>query len=129
MTRFLLLLLGTLPSSALFAQGPFHLTCTAAKLNDDGSGFSATCKKRNGSLNQTSLTFRGLQNVDGNLTFTTGPTNYQQNCNTIRLRVPEGKSSGVPLVTAVCKTAAGKPNMTQLDITNIANIDGVLTQR
>ena len=127
----LLVVLGTLLATCAFAaDSTFHKTCSDLKLNADGSGFSAVCKKRNGQPNNTSLTLKGVQNLDGKLSIVPGgPSNYVQSCNTIRLQVPSSSMQiPHPRLTAICKKKNGHPSNTQLELDNIENVDGVLTQ-
>ena len=126
-----LLILGSLLATCAFGQSTsFHNTCTDIKLNDDGSGFTATCKKRDGSPVQAAFTFQGLQNIDGTLTFIGGaPTNYQQTCNTLRLQVPSKTMQlPAPRLTAQCKVKSGPTKATSINLGHIQNIDGRLTQ-
>lgn len=124
-----LFVLGSLLAACAFAQSSsFHNTCTDIKLTEDGSGLTATCKKRDGSPVQASFTFQGLQNIDGTLTFIAGaPTNYMQTCNTLRIQVPSKTMQlPAPRVTAMCKVKSGPLKATSINLGHIQNIDGVL---
>jgi hypothetical protein len=124
------LCLGALLAPMLVAQdaSTFNLTCSDIKLSPDNSTITATCKKRNGSPNRTSLKIMGVQNVDGKLTATGGESNYLKSCHTIRLKVPSKTDYYIKEVelTAICPKNSGHPSNTQLKLTNIENIDGVL---
>lgn len=120
-------------SLAGFGQNQFHLTCSDAVLNSAKSGFDAVCKKRDGSPNKTSFAFPGLQNLDGKLTFTSGPTNYLESCdpNSIRLQVPSKAMTGIRVarITGFCKNKAGRSGPTSIDLNGLENIDGVLMMK
>lgn len=112
-------------SSAAFA-GPsnFQNSCTDIKLSPDNSQILASCKKKDGKAVPASLVITGVENIDGKLTVTGKPSSFLQTCDTVRIK-PTPKAVHL---TAICKTKAGKPSNTQVELTGISNIDGVLTQ-
>ncbi|WP_375505845.1 CVNH domain-containing protein [uncultured Nostoc sp.] len=50
----------------------FHLSCTEIYIN--GNVLSATCQKHDKSLNKTSIVLNGLENIDGELKYTSNVT-------------------------------------------------------
>ena len=112
-----------LPATGNAEPSTFFKTCEDIKLSDDGLSFSAKCKKKDQSINQTSIALKGIHNLDGKLSMGAGESTYQKSCDTVRLQLsPEFR------LTAICKTAAGRPSNTQLPLEGFHNIDGVLTK-
>jgi hypothetical protein len=85
-----------------------------------GATLSADCRRMNGSFNETAIEIRGIENIDGNLQFSSmvQPSSYQITCRHIRV-------TGATL-TALCRRIDGTWNESSALIAGIANIDGNL---
>ncbi len=85
-----------------------------------GNQISAYCRKINGQYQKTSLTLKGIENIDGVLQVTnpTNVSNYQLTCSAIKI-------SG-DVINATCKKKDGTPNPTTITLNGIENIDGTL---
>jgi hypothetical protein len=85
-----------------------------------GATLSADCRRMDGSFNETAIEIRGIENIDGNLQFSSmvQPSSYQITCRHIRV-------TGATL-TALCRRIDGTWNESSALIAGIANIDGNL---
>ena len=97
----------------------YQETCT--EISVSGNVLSATCQRRDGSLNQSSIVLKGIENIDGQLTITdpNKPSNFQGSCTDI--------SINGDVLSATCNKADGSPNQTSIVLKGIENIDGNLT--
>ncbi|MBD2604818.1 hypothetical protein H6G81_09840 [Scytonema hofmannii FACHB-248] len=109
--------LGIIPRADA-APSSYQKTCS--QISIAGNQLSAICKTRNGSLNQTSLTLRGIENIDGNLKVTNPNkvSSYQNSC-------PEIGING-RRINATCKRRDGSLKRTSIVLNGIENIDGFL---
>ncbi|GAB1539436.1 hypothetical protein NUACC21_21020 [Scytonema sp. NUACC21] len=82
---------------------------------------SATCKKIDGILNNTSIRIFGIENVNGVLTFNhlNNSSSFQTSC--FNIKVEDGD-----LLSATCKKIDGSLNNTSIRILGIENVNGVL---
>lgn len=110
--------------SASAAESTFQNSCSDIKLAADGMTITAQCKKNDGTPVPASYALQGVHNVDGKLSMGEGASTYQQTCDTVRLQ----HNAKMARLTAICKTKNGRPSNTQLPLTDINNIDGVLKQ-
>jgi CVNH domain len=85
-----------------------------------GATLAADCRRMDGSFNETAIEIRGIENIDGNLQFSSmvQPSSYQITCRHIRV-------TGATL-TALCRRIDGTWNESSALIPGIANIDGNL---
>ena len=104
------------------AESTFQNSCSDIKLAADGTTITAQCKKQNGTPIPASYTLQGVHNLDGKLSMGEGASTYQQSCDTVRLQ----HNAKMARLTAICKTQNGRPSNTQLPLTDINNVDGVL---
>ncbi|WP_157816483.1 CVNH domain-containing protein [Nostoc flagelliforme] len=108
-------------ASAQVTFSSYQKSCLNIKVKD-GDLLSATCRTRDGKLNNTYIRIPGIENIDGLLTFN-NPNNsssYQKSC--LNIKVKDGD-----LLSATCRTRDGKLNNTYIRIPGIENIDGLLT--
>jgi CVNH domain len=83
---------------------------------------SARCTRRNGGSKVTSIPIRGIENRNGNLTYSSSSTdasNYQDSCQNIRI-------NGTTL-SARCTRKNGGSKRTSISIRGIKNQNGNLT--
>jgi uncharacterized protein YecT (DUF1311 family) len=85
-----------------------------------GVTLSATCRRVDGSFNETSISVRGIDNIDGVLKFssTAKASTFQNSCTDIEVA---GRT-----LSANCRRIDGTLNQTSISIPGIENIDGVL---
>jgi hypothetical protein len=109
---------GGLPAAQAQAPSSYQSSCTDISIA--GATLVATCRRIDGSFNQTSIVLRGIENIDGRLEFTQpGQTaSFQNSCNDIHV-------IGSTL-TANCRRINGSFERTSLLIPEISNINGVL---
>jgi hypothetical protein len=87
-----------------------------------GSTLSASCRRVDGSSNNTSILIRGLANNNGVLQFTgTGQSSFQDSCSDI--------SVAGSTLSANCRKMDGSFNRTSILIPGIANNNGVLVHQ
>lgn len=81
---------------------------------------SANCRRRNGTVKQTSIVLRGIENINGNLKITNPRkvSTYQETCNTI--------SVYGNVLSANCRRRDGTVKQTSIVLQGIENINGVL---
>ena len=81
---------------------------------------SADCRRIDGNFNQTAIEIRGIENINGNLQFSSmvKPSSYQLTCRHIR-------AAGSTL-TALCRRIEGTFNESSILIPGVANINGNL---
>ena len=105
-----------LPAAA--APSSYHKTCR--NISIERNVLSALCKKGNGSELRTSISLRGIENIDGTLRVRdpNKSANFYLTC--IDTRVYD------KLLTSVCKKGNGQYQSTRISINGIANLDGVL---
>ncbi|MEH2279422.1 MAG: LamG-like jellyroll fold domain-containing protein [Nostoc sp.] len=113
----------TQPSNAAIAPSVISSTYqqSCSDISIQGNVLSATCTKSDGSLNNTSIVLKGIENIDGELKLTdpNKPSSYQETCTEIFI---QGN-----VLSATCKKADGSPNKTSIVLDGIENIDGNLT--
>ena len=99
------------------AQGNFSQSCFNSEIS--GSTLYSTCRRINGSLNNTSINLNSvIENINGSLKWQ--PKNFIETCRYTDLT----KSS---IMTAQCKTRSQRYVNTSINLDDhIANIDGVL---
>ncbi len=108
------------------ATGQFSPTCDNEKIEIDGSTLSASCEKRNGDSQETSIDLaRYIGNLDGKLSW--GDKDFSKTCKNINLA--QLLSTKQLIIVAECQPAVGgdsySPTEIELDA-HIANIDGTL---
>ncbi|MBD2212825.1 hypothetical protein H6G27_23550 [Nostoc linckia FACHB-104] len=93
---------------------------TCENISIDGDVISATCQRRDGSWNETSLSLRGIENIDGILEVTDpySPSSFQLSAMNISI---DGD-----LLSATCQRRDGLWNESSLVLNGIENIDGNL---
>ncbi|MEH1815209.1 MAG: CVNH domain-containing protein [Nostoc sp.] len=116
-------MLTTIPIDAAFARPSSSSTYQNSCRNIGVSGdiLTASCRRRNGTFNLTSIRIRGIENIDGKLRYTgrsTAPSTYQYSCPSIGV-------AGATL-SASCRKINGTFNPTSIRIRGIENIDGIL---
>jgi hypothetical protein len=108
------------------ATGEFSLTCDNEKIEIDGSTLSASCEKRNGDSQQTSIDLnRYIGNLDGTLSW--GDKDFSKTCKNIGLA--QLLSTKQLILVADCQPAVGGDSYspTEIDLdAHLANIDGTL---
>jgi len=105
--------------STASANSSYQLTCSNISLS--GNVLSAVCKRRNQTLNQTSIVLRGIDNINGTLLDrgSSGPASFHLTCNSTSV-------SGSRL-SGSCRKINGTYQNTSTNINRIHNINGVLT--
>lgn len=85
-----------------------------------GNFLSANCRRRNGTVEQTSIVLRGIENINGNLKITNPRkvSTYQQTCNRI--------SVYGNVLSANCRRRDGTIKQTSIVLHGIENINGAL---
>ncbi|MCC5666707.1 CVNH domain-containing protein [Nostoc sp. CHAB 5784] len=116
-------MLATIPIGAAFAgpSSPSTYQNSCRNIGAAGATLTASCRRRNGSFNRTSILIRGIDNIDGNLRYSSRPTaasSYQASCRNIGV-------TGATL-TASCRRRNGTFNRTSILIRGIDNINGNL---
>jgi hypothetical protein len=76
---------GCLPAAQAQAPRSYQNSCT--NISIAGATLVETCRRIDGSFNQTSIVLQGIENIDGRLEFTQpGQTaSFQNNCNAIHV--------------------------------------------
>ena len=98
----------------------FQQSCNNIQVS--GSTLSASCRRMDGSFNNTSILIRGIANNDGRLQFTgTGPSSFQDSCSDI--------SVAGSTLSANCRKMDGSFNRSSILIPGIANNNGVLVHQ
>ena len=116
-------MLATIPINAAFADpsSPSSYQNSCRDISVVGATLTASCRRRNGTYNPTSILIRGIENIDGYLSYSgdlTARSSYQNSCDKIRV-------SGTSL-SASCRKRSGIFNPTSILIRGIDNIDGNL---
>ena len=117
-----------LATGAAQAQSSFQYSCSNYGFAYSGNDpvLQGTCLTSNGAPNATKLVLTGIVANNGVMTNlnSTQPSTFQKFCGSIDIYA-EG-----PYVTlaATCKTNAGQQNETSVQLNNINNNNGVLTQ-
>jgi len=106
------------PFSAVAAPSSYQLTCSSISLK--GNVLSATCRRRDQSLNSTSITLKGIENIDGTLkVLDPGKTaNFDLTCTSTSIRGD--------IISSQCRKINREFVQTSTRINGIENIDGVL---
>ncbi|MFN6535391.1 MAG: CVNH domain-containing protein [Nostoc sp. EkiNYC01] len=106
------------PMSAWAVASNYQLTCS--NINVQENVLSADCKRRDQSVESTSITLKGIENIDGTLkVLDPGITaNYNLTCTNIAVSGNE--------LSAKCRTKNGAYVNTSTVINGIENIDGSL---
>jgi hypothetical protein len=107
---------GLASAPALAQQASFQSSCT--NISVVGATLTATCRRVNGTLNQTSIVLRGIANINGRLTQTGGSSTFQSSCQNVRV-------IGSTL-TATCREQNGSFFNSSILIPGIVNNNGVL---
>jgi hypothetical protein len=119
-------ILATMPVEAAFAKAtdPSTYQDSCLALDVAGATLTAVCRRKDGSLNaRTAIRIRGIDNVNGKLTYSRNPTaisTYQDSC----------ENTGVigATLTAKCRRKDGSFNeKTTILIRGIDNVNGKLT--
>jgi hypothetical protein len=107
-------------SLAALAQAPSSYQNSCSNISIAGATLVATCRRIDGSNNQSSIVLQGIENIDGRLEFTQpGQTaSFQSSCNNIQV-------AGATLM-ATCRRINGSYVDTAIPIPGISNINGVL---
>ena len=87
-----------------------------------GASLSALCNRANRGTNVTSISIRGIENQNGNLTYSSNShhsSSYQNSCQNIKVR-------GATL-SALCRRANRGSKATSISIRGIENQNGSLT--
>ena len=88
----------------------------------DGATLSARCRRINGGSKRTSISIRGIENRNGNLTYlsnSTNDSNYQNSCWNTQV---DGEN-----LSARCRRINGGSKRTSISIRGIENRNGNLT--
>ncbi|GAA6614237.1 CVNH domain-containing protein [Scytonema sp. NUACC26] len=104
------------------AYGGSNYTNSCSNIRIFGDTLSATCRRVDGSYTRTAIKVRGIENVNGNLSYISNPnasSTYQNSCTRIYV-------SGDTL-SATCRRVNGSYNRTAIEIPGISNINGVLS--
>ncbi len=85
----------------------------------------ADCRRRNQSVNATSVVIKGIDNIEGRLSHTAGnnPSTFQRSCRNMSIAL--AGRSGVEL-RGSCRTSQGNYLNTTTAIWDVNNIDGNL---
>lgn len=112
---------------AFAAPSSFQNTCSNIAFAYEGNdaALSATCLRANGTPNASVILIGGISNQNGVLTQGGGASSFQQSCGNIQVLV--GQEGKVEL-TALCRTTSGSSNPSTIELQNISNENGVLTQ-
>jgi CVNH domain len=107
------------PLTAAAAPSSYQLTCSNIALKDNV--LIATCRRRDQSLNSTSITLKGIENIDGTLKVLNPQktANFNLTC--------AGTSIVGAEISSKCRTINGRFLSTSTTINGIENIDGRLT--
>jgi hypothetical protein len=106
------------PLTAAAAPSSYQLTCSGISLRENV--LSATCRTMNQSLNSTSITLRGIENIDGTLKVLDPRKIANFNLTCANTFVSGDQLSGK------CRKINGAFVQTLTGINGIENIDGVL---
>jgi hypothetical protein len=106
------------PSTAAAAPSSYQQTCSGISLNENV--LSATCRTRNQSPNKTSITLKGIENIDGTLKVVDPQktANFNLSC--------AGTAVSGAQISSNCRRINGQFVKTSTNINGIENIDGVL---
>ena len=112
-------------STAAWAGSSFQNTCSNFQFSYLGSeaGITATCLRRTGEANQTSIVIHGISNQNGFLTHDGAPSSFQKSCGNIGL-LSDLRSVTLP---ANCRASNGEVIETSIEIEGISNQNGVLS--
>jgi len=104
--------------SAVAAPSSYQKTCK--NISIEKNVLSALCKKRNGAEVQTSITLKGIENIDGTLKVLDANkiANFYLTC--------KNTSVNGALLSSECAKKNGQYKSTKTLIKGIENIDGVL---
>ncbi|MGI0483791.1 CVNH domain-containing protein [Pantanalinema rosaneae CENA516] len=103
------------------AQRPSTFATSCTDISISGAQLSATCIKKNGSNQRTSITIRGIHNRNGQLVQSTirEASTFNRTCTGISI-------SGDQL-SASCRTGNGENQQSSVTLLGINNSDGNLT--
>jgi hypothetical protein len=106
-------------SAASAAPSSYQLTCSNISLS--GNVLSAVCRRRNQTLNRTSIVLRGIENIDGTLRVINpgGIASFQLTCRNTSVNGSQLSGS--------CRKINQTYVNTSTNINGIENINGVLT--
>jgi hypothetical protein len=106
-------------SAASDAPSSYQLTCSNISLS--GNVLSAVCRRRNQTLNRTSIVLRGIENIDGTLRVINpgGIASFQLTCRNTSVNGSQLSGS--------CRKINQTYVNTSTNINGIENINGVLT--
>ncbi|BAY90358.1 MULTISPECIES: CVNH domain-containing protein [unclassified Tolypothrix] len=93
---------------------------TCENISIDGDVISATCQRRDGSWNETSLSLRGIENIDGILEVTDPYARSSFQLSAMNISI-DGD-----VLSATCRRMDGLWNESSLVLDGIENIDGNL---
>lgn len=89
----------------------------------DNAALSATCLRANGTPNPSVVLIGGISNQNGQLTASGGASSFQKSCGNIQVQVQEGQV----FLTALCRTTNGSSQPSKIELQDISNQNGVLT--
>ncbi|MEH2191518.1 MAG: CVNH domain-containing protein [Nostoc sp.] len=106
------------PLTAVAAPSSYQQTCSNISLRDNV--LSAICRKRDQSPNNTAITLKGIENIDGTLKVLDPQktANFNLSC--------AGTSVAGAQISGQCRKINGQFVQTATNINGIENIDGVL---
>ena len=118
-----ILALGVIAAQA--APSTFQQTCSNIEFSYSGSNaaVSATCLKRDGTPNSTSVLIQGVSNQNGKLTQGSGASSFQASCGNIQIIVDGPFVS----ISAICRASNGSSNSSTIDLLGVKNNNGVLS--
>jgi len=115
-----------LGASPVFASSSFQNTCSNIKFTYVGNmaTLKATCLKRNGTANQSTLAIKGIGNNNGNLVKESmGASTFQKSCGNIQITAVDPSTVNL---SAFCRTMGGSSKKTSISLDGIENNDGSL---
>ncbi|MFN6465724.1 MAG: CVNH domain-containing protein [Nostoc sp. DedVER02] len=106
------------PLNAVAAPSSYQQTCSDISLRENV--LSAICRKRDQSPNQTAITLKGIENIDGTLKVVDPQktANFNLSCTGTSIEGAE--------ISSQCRKINGQFVSTRTGINGIENIDGVL---